>query len=358
MIPVLYCHTRSFIVVAAIFFVFLISALRLIMSIVFDFAQSTRGSPVRRDELLRGSRGRLRACIVVTAVGSGLWCTGVTAQELAPRAYWPAPKGTNLIVAGYEYSSGDVVTDPTLPLENVDSEASFAQVSYQRTLSLFKRTTNVQINQPYVWSSTKGLVEGEFRTRDISAFADTRMLVSVNLLGAPTMDAAEFQALRAKPRTIVGGSVLVTLPTGEYDSDKLINAGSNRWAVKLATGMILPLRPRWLLEVDLGLWLFGDNDDYLGTTRQQDPIYSAEFHLVKRIRPGLWTSLDFNVFGGGQTTVGGETRDDKQGNSRLGATVVIPFKRHHAIRSSYSTAIVTRAGGDYDSLSASYIYVW
>ena len=43
------------------------------------------------------------------------------AQELSPRAYWPAPKGTRVLIAGYAYSSGDVVVDPSLPLVGVSS---------------------------------------------------------------------------------------------------------------------------------------------------------------------------------------------------------------------------------------------
>ena len=47
-----------------------------------------------------------------------------------------------------------------------------------------------------------------------------------------------------------------------------------------------------------------------------------------------------------------------QWNSRIGATVVVPLTPHHAIRASYSTGIVTHSGGDYDTFTASYAYIW
>jgi hypothetical protein len=280
------------------------------------------------------------------------------AQELTPRAYWPAPNGTNLIAAGYQYTTGDIVTDPSLPITGVDSRIHYAIMTYQRTFSLLARTANFQFNLPYTRGSTEGFAEGEFRRRDISAMGDARIRLTVNLRGSPSMDAKGFQALRASPRTIVGASILVQAPTGGYESDKVINAGTNRWAVKPALGVIWPMKPTWLLELELGTWFFGDNDDYLGTTREQEPILSFEVHLVKRIRPGFWASLDANLYGGGRTTVGVEERADLQRNSRIGATLLFPLKRRHAIRFAYSAGIVTESGGDFQNINVSYLFAW
>jgi hypothetical protein len=172
------------------------------------------------------------------------------------------------------------------------------------------------------------------------------------------MNAAEFQALRANPKTIVGASLLIQAPTGLYNSDRLLNLGANRWAVKPALGLIWPFRPTWLVELELGAWLFSDNDDFLGVTREQAPILSSEFHLIKIIRPGFWAALDANFYTGGQTTVGQELRADLQRNSRIGGTLLFPFKRQHAIRFSYSTGIVTASGGDFEIFNLSYQFAW
>jgi hypothetical protein len=301
---------------------------------------------------------KFHLCLVAALPAISFWSVAGFAQELAPRAYWPAPTGTNVLVLGYQYSAGDIVTDPSLPIAGVESNINFAQVSYQRTLSLFGRTTNMQFNLPYTRGSTKGFVDGEFRSRHISAMADARVRLSVNLRGAPAMDADGFQALRAKPQTIIGASVLVQLPTGGYDPDKFINAGTNRWAVRPALGVIWPVHPTWLLEFELGVWFYGDNDNFQERTRQQDPMLSSEFHLVKRIRPGFWASLDLNYYVGGRTTVDKIEQPDLQRNSRIGATVVFPFKRRHAIRVSISTEIVTESGGDFQAYSLNYAYAW
>jgi len=280
------------------------------------------------------------------------------AQSLTPRAYWPAPKGLKLVTLAYQYSTGDILTDPSLPIVGLDSRLSLAQLSYQQSFSLAGRTANAQINLPYTWGTNAGEILGETRRRTISGWADVTARLSVNLLGAPTMDRAAFQELRANPRPILGVSLDLLAPTGGYEPGRLINVGSNRWAIKPALGYIYPMRRKWLAEFDLGVWIFGDNDEFLGTTREQNPIASGEFHLIKRVRPGFWFSLDLNYYYGGRSTVGGVLRADLQRNSRAGGTLVFPFRRHHAIRASYSTGTVTTSGGDFEILSLVYVYAW
>jgi len=275
----------------------------------------------------------------------GLLCSVASAQELAPRAYWPTPNGTNVFILSYQHSSGDIVVDPSLPITGVDSD-------------LRDRTATLQFSVPFSQGVTQGLVDGLFRSRETSGMGDTRVRLAVNLKGAPSMDAAAFQELRKKPETIVGASVLVQVPTGGYEPDKLINQGTNRWSIKPAVGVIWPLHPTWLFEFEVGAWFFGDNDEFLGETRKQDPILSTEFHLIKRIRTGFWASLDANFYVGGRTSVGESQQANFQRNSRFGATVVFPIRRKHAIRGNFSTGVVTESGGDYEILSLSYVYVW
>jgi len=288
----------------------------------------------------------------------GFLCSTSEAQELAPRAYWPAPNGTNIFALAYQHSTGDIVVDPSLPLTGVDSDIDYLQLSYQRTFSLRGRTASMHVSLPFSQGETEGFVGDELRDQRTSGMGDARIRFAINLKGAPTMDAAGFQALRDDPKTIVGASVLVQAPTGGYESDKYINLGTNRWSVKPAVGVIWPMRPTWLLEFEIGAWFFGDNDDFLGENREQDPILSTEIHLVKRIRRGFWASLDANYNVGGRTNVGDNEPANLQRDSRIGATLVFPIKGKHALRGNYSTGVVTDSGGDFDMLALSYIYVW
>lgn len=296
--------------------------------------------------------GRSRA--VLMWVACCLSAASVAAQELSPRAYWPAPEGTKVAIVGYSYSTGDVLMDPSVPVYGVDSKINTGFLGYLQTFSIWGRTSNVIVELPYSWGTTKGLLFEDRVRRDFTGFNDLGITLSVNLLGAPSMTPAQFQELRANPRPILGVSLKVLAPTGHFNANRLINAGANRWAAKAEIGYMIPIRPKWLLELEAGAWFFGDDDDFLQGKREQQPIFGAEIHLVKRLKPGFWASLDLNYFEGGRQTIGGERLADVQRNSRVGGTIVVPFHGRHALKFGYSIGVVTDFGTDFNQFLVSY----
>ena len=171
------------------------------------------------------------------------------------------------------------------------------------------------------------------------------------------MTRLDFQELRRNPHPILGASIKVLIPTGVYETDKLINVGANRWAFKPEMGFMIPLENRWLLEFELGVWFFTDNTEYLGNTRKQKPVIATEIHLVRRFKPGFWGALDLNFFAGGQTTVGEELRADLQRNSRIGVTIVYPFAGRQALKFGFSMGVLTKSGGDFYSALLTYNFL-
>ncbi len=308
----------------------------------------------------RRTLGRRRSAAFICAAAILLYAATASApalaQDLTPRTYWPAPKGTRLLVFGYSHQTGDVVTDPSIPLTGVDSRIDSGVIAYQQTLDLFGRTGNFQLEVPYVDGTTTGMVSDEPGRRDVAGFGDIAATLTINLIGAPSMSPDEFQELRQTPRPILGASIKIVAPTGEYEKDKLINIGTNRWAVRFRFGYIRPLSRKWLFEMSAGAWFFEDNDEFLGLTRKQDPIAALNFHFVRRFKPGLWASLDLNYYLGGHSTVGDVRRADLQRNSRLGVSFAYPFKRKHAIKLGISEGVVTESGGDFRTINLNYVY--
>ncbi len=292
--------------------------------------------------------------IILAFVLIGALAPLMSAQELTPRAYWPAPTGTMVAVFGYLYSTGDVLMDPSLPLYGVDSKIHTGVLAYLQTLSLWGRTSNIVVELPYSWGTTKGLLFKDPSRRDFSGFNDPSITLSVNLFGAPSMTPKDFLEFRANPHPILGASVKVLVPIGRYEKDKLINVGAHRWAFKPELGYIIPLAKKWLLELDLGAWFFTGADDYLPGKREQKPIIAAQVHLVRRFKAGFWASLDVNFYTGGQQTIGGNELVDVQQNSRIGGTIVVPFLGRHAIKVGYSFGVVTEFGTDFKQLLVSY----
>jgi hypothetical protein len=279
----------------------------------------------------------------------------VGAQELTPRAYWPAPQGTQVFTVGVVHTRGDTVPDPSLPLTGINSSITSGVVGYLRTLDLFGRTANLILEQGYSNGETigevgdLGKIEADYRGR-----GDLAATLSVNLMGAPAMNREQFAELRRNPRPILGASVKIVAPTGEYEEDKLVNVGANRWAAKFELGYITVLNPKWLLEIEAGAWVFDDNDDFLGLTREQGSIRSLELHLVRRFSPGFWVSLDVNGYRGGQSAVDGQRRDDLQRDSKIGATLVFPIARKHALKLAYSVGSLNDSDESFDLYQLSY----
>jgi hypothetical protein len=281
---------------------------------------------------------------------------GLLAQEMTPRAYWPAPKGTRVVTLGYSHVSGDVVPDPSLPVTGVDSNIDTINLGYLQTTSLWGRTANIVVSAPYSDGDTSGDGNfGEKLVREYKGLGDVSVSLSVNFIGAPSMTPQQFQGLRLNPKPIFGGSLKLVAPTGNYDSDRLINVGANRWAMKAELGMILPLSSNWLLEGAIGGWFFEDNDDFFaGLTREQKPIAAVQAHLIRTFNSGLWASLDANYYKGGRSTVDGRKLNDLQRDSKLGVTLYYPFTRRNVFKLSYMLGSVIDSDENFDIVVLTY----
>lgn len=300
------------------------------------------------------SRARTLWRCTIVALALALWSVASSAQELTPRAYWPAPRGTQVGVIGYAYTDGNITFDPSIPISEAETQVNGALLAYLRTFSLFGRSSNILVKLPYAWGKTEGLIGTEPASRKFSNFADLSVTVAVNLVGAPSMTVEEFQTFRADPHPILGMSIEVIAPTGDYSGTRLINTGANRWAIKPEFGFMYPLTDKLLLELEAGMWFFGDDDDFVVGKKEQENIVTFETHLIRRFSPGFWISLDYTYYNGGRQTIGGDELSDNQSNSRLGGTLVKPLSRRQVIKLGYATGVRTRFGTDFDQFLLSY----
>jgi len=278
------------------------------------------------------------------------------AQSLEPRAYSNTPVGMNFLMLGYAYQQGDVPFDPSVPLKDVHAEIHSSILAYVRSLDVWGRSGKVDIIIPYAWLSGSGKVGGDERSRWVSGFGDPAVRFSVNLYGSPALSFEEFKSYRQD--TILGVSLQVTMPLGQYDSTKLVNIGTNRWSFKPEIGISKALGA-WTLETAAGVTLYTKNEDfYGGNTREQDPIYSLQGHLIYQFPRGIWAALDATYYTGGRTTINGVEGDDLQRNWRVGATLALPVTIHHSIKLYASTGVYTRAGGDFNLIGIAWQYRW
>ena len=286
------------------------------------------------------------------------------AQDLRPRAYVITPVHWNAAIVGYNFNDGSIFFGSLLPITDGSGQYHLSTLSYYHALNFFGRSANFSATLPYVVGNFQGEVKGSSEQVYRSGMADSIYRFSVNLIGGPAMTPKEFA--KWKQKSIVGASIQVVAPSGQYYSSHLINPGNNRWAFKPELGVSQRWH-NWILDGYAGVWLFTDNTNYLTggkfskkqNTLAQSPIGSVELHLSYDVKPRLWASIDGNYWYGGGTAVNDATKlGSLQANSRIGGTISIPFTKHQSVKFSYSDGELARVGGTFKTASVAWQYSW
>ena len=292
------------------------------------------------------------AVLVLTSLGL---IGRIAGQDMEARAYSVSPVGTNIVLVGYSRSTGDLNFDPSLPVTNGKAAVNSAAAGYIRSIDLFGRSANVAVILPYTWGHLQGNVAGQFQEAQRSGLRDPMVRFSINLHGARAMNLKEFSTYRQK--TNIGASLVVAAPLGQYDPAKVVNLGTNRWGFKPEVGLSRAVG-RVYLDLYAGAWIYTANKNFQGRTRKQESIVGTQFHLSYIFSRKLWAAFDATLYTGGRTTTNGVRGDDLQRNSRAGGTLSYSFARRQSLKFVYSRGVITTIGGDFQSVSVAYQYVW
>ena len=295
-------------------------------------------------------------CAALVAVVIVFMVPNAKAQEAEPRSYSNTPVGLNFLIAGYLYTQGKIAFDPELSIADAKFHSHTGALAYVRSLDVFGKSAKFDVILPYSSFSANALVGGQPREREMSGLGDPRFRFSINLFGAPALSAKEFA--NYKQDLIVGVSLQVSAPLGQYDDSKLLNLGNNRWSFRPELGISKAWGP-WTAEFVPSVFYFTDNTDFFrGRTFAQAPIYFVRGHIVYNFKSGAWVSLDGSYITGGRTTVNGVRGDNEQTNTRAGLTLALPVDRQNSIKFNASTGISTRTGSEFSALGVAWQYRW
>lgn len=255
------------------------------------------------------------------------------------------------VTAGFAYTYGGVVSDPSLPIEDLYAKVGSPILGIGRTFNFFGLTSQVYCALPYSWAKASGKALGNEMSITRSGLSDMQFRLSLLFVGAPAAKLKEFA--KYSTVTVMGISLTVITPTGQYFTDKLINLGTNRWSFKPEMGISFPLSKQWLFDMYAGIWLFTNNDSfYPGTlTRSQTPLITLQTHISYNISLSMWTAFDLTYYSGGQSSVNDFYKDDRQNNLRLGATFNLPVNKKNSIKIAYSTGAIVRFGANFSTIS-------
>ena len=292
-----------------------------------------------------------------------LCAPALAAQELEPRSYSASPVGTSFIAAAWGQSSGNVVTDPTLPLSDVHATVENVALRYGHAFAIGNAQAIFLATMPYAWGWVSGKVSRPGGTVDSAitrvGVGDAQLKLSVNFIGSPALTPQQFAARKPSP-WLVGASVAVNVPTGQYLPYQLVNVGTNRWAFKPEVGVSYNWHAKLYIDFYSGVWFFEPNQAfYPGANRRtQDPLWSLQFHASWNFTPRLYAALESTWYTGGASAVNGGPPSGRQDNSRLGALLSYGFATRQSLKLSYSTGASARVGQKFDTVNLAWTYAW
>ena len=278
------------------------------------------------------------------------------AQDIEPRAYSNAPAGVNFAIVGYVFTRGGLNFDASVPITDARLSTSNMVFAYARVLDLGGRTAKFDVIAPYTRLFGNADYAGMPIERAVSGFARPAFRLSWNLYGSPAMGLKEFAGW--KQDLIVGASLQVSPPWGQYDDTRIVNIGTNRWTIKPEIGVSKAHGP-WTFELQAAASFFGDNEDFLGTReRSQDAIYSLQGHVIYGFPSGKWVSFDVTGFAGGRSRVDDVLGNDLQQNWRAGVILAMPVDRRNSMKFSASSGVSARTGNNFDAVGFAWQHRW
>jgi hypothetical protein len=278
------------------------------------------------------------------------------AQNLDPRSFVNTPVGINFVIAGYGYSTGNVLFDASVALKDAELTIQGPNAGYARALDLWGMSGKFDGALGWACADGHANVEGVQVSRSVCGAVDPSAHISVNFIGAPALAMHEYPAY--KQNILVGAGFRVTAPLGQYDPAKLVNIGTNRWSFKPEIG-VSKQTGRLTLEFLGAVSFFTTNTDYFGGhTQSQDPLYSGQVNVIYTFRSGIWGGLGGIFYGGGATSTDGGPSSTQQANTRGGAVLVFPFGKHNSLKAYWSSGVWTRTGTDFNTFVVSWIHLW
>jgi hypothetical protein len=257
---------------------------------------------------------------------------GAALADNDPKDYTQFPAGTNFMTLYLAHSWGDELYaqgNKTADDYKFRLYVGVAKLTSYRTFG--SRLFVGQIALPYGnvsidWDSA-GFQQSSTQIGDPTALVG---------LWPYTSDDKKFQ---------LGISGWVTAPLGEYDSNKAVNLGANRWVFKPETNITYQIKPGLFLETAAVLQIYTDNDDYLGSQIfEQNPVLTIEGHISKDVTSKLNISLYYFHHNGGETTIAGATQNNPKNDHSLQTSLGYLFDSGVFTRIAYRNNFIVENG--------------
>lgn len=267
-------------------------------------------------------------------------CQPAWGQDLEPRRWSHLPINLHVAGTGLVFTDGDIHFDPVQRIEDAKFEMVSLAGSYVRSFEFLGKSSRIEYRVPYSMGRWEGVVNGNHVSTRRHGFSDPRIRFAMNLYGAPPLKGAEFMQYRAShtTNTIVGAAFSVTLPLGEYYSERLINLGGNRYIYRPQMG-VLHQRGPWQFELTTTLSFFENNDDFFGgSVVKQDPMWFFEGHVVRTFEKGKWLGLSAGYSYDGESQINDVSQRNTDHTRYAALSFGMPISKAQSVKLTYLNA--------------------
>lgn len=248
-----------------------------------------------------------RPALLALALGTALAGQPAAASDVEPGDYISAPGGTNLAIAYGIWSNADRLQ--TSDGQRVDSkfEASTMLARYVRFIDVGGGIIiDPQIIVPF--GQVRSHSEGQ-TAKSPFGIGDVTLLSTIWLVSNP-----------GKTPTYFGISPFVVVPTGDYDRNRPLNMGENRWKGTLQAGLVQGIAPRLAVDLTGDVTIYGANDKPGGGRRlTQKDSYQIQTYLRYTLPGGTAFSIGHSGSWGGKTYLDGVYTGSRTENQQVRA---------------------------------------
>ncbi|WP_199525650.1 MULTISPECIES: transporter [unclassified Herbaspirillum] len=272
---------------------------------------STTKSGSKKDQMSSSHQDHPPQC---TGNGTGIWravlaasllyalslSQSASALEVTAGDYEAYPAGANIAMLYYQYAERK---DSYVHGNKVSGNFGLtSNVALARYIHVVKLSESAVLDPQFI------LPFGTLRTNGDATVLGNASGTGDLILGAPV----KF-ILDQTTRDVISIGPYLYLPTGNYDSNKLLNLGENRWKALFQLAYIRHFNADWALDLVGDVTINGNNTDFTPAhaTMKQAPRYEAQAHLRYNLSSATALSVGFGSVRGGETEVNGVKQGDK-----------------------------------------------
>lgn len=276
--------------------------------------------------------------VILAFVASSLMVAGALAQDGA-RAYFLLPVDTNIVSLTGNYIHSEFAGSTV--------DVGTVTPSYRRTIDVGGNAGAVLIGLPVGAMSGAIMVGPGVVVSQTAppAIGDLFVGGELGLVGSPALNPLDYS--QYKPDLKVAIAAKLFIPTGYYDSNRLVNLGQNRFSFQaslpisyvLADSMIDPSITT--LEIVPSVHIFGNNNDAVGpgSVATQEPLFKVEGHVTHTFSPMVWGALDAYAEAGGKAAIDGVEIPGAHQSVSVGATLGLVLSRTVSMRLNYTQLV-------------------